>query len=150
MQMTIIFVGAYLAIQGDITAGTVIIFINLSGYLLNTINIVPKYWAARKAVLLRLEAFDDGEAAEEILDLGHEALVPVADGLLPLRQRAARHRRHGHRQQPQRNSQDRQQRAVPDHHSQGPRSIRPWPSGGCRRRASAPSPRKTPGGTYPP
>jgi ABC-type multidrug transport system fused ATPase/permease subunit len=49
MQMGIFFVGAYLAIRGDITAGTVIIFVNLSGYLLNTINIVPKYWAARKA-----------------------------------------------------------------------------------------------------
>jgi ABC-type multidrug transport system fused ATPase/permease subunit len=55
MQMTIIFVGAYLAIQGDITAGTVIIFINLSGYLLNTINIVPKYWAARKAAAALVE-----------------------------------------------------------------------------------------------
>ena len=55
MQMTIIFVGAYLAIQGDITAGTVIIFINLSSYMLNTINIVPKYWAARKAAAALVE-----------------------------------------------------------------------------------------------
>ena len=49
MQMALIFVGAYFAIQGDITAGTVIIFINLSGYLLNAISVVPKYWTARKA-----------------------------------------------------------------------------------------------------
>ena len=63
MQMTIIFVGAYLAIRGDITAGTVIIFINLSGYLLNTINIVPKYWAARKAAAGLVEKM--AQVAEE-------------------------------------------------------------------------------------
>lgn len=49
MQMGIFFLGAYLAIRGDITAGTVIIFINLSSYMLNAINIVPKGWANRKA-----------------------------------------------------------------------------------------------------
>lgn len=55
MQMGIFFLGAYLAIRGDITAGTVIIFINLSGYVLNAINIVPKGWANRKAAAALVE-----------------------------------------------------------------------------------------------
>ena len=49
MQMGIFFLGAYLAIRGDITAGTVIMFINLSGYVLNAINILPKGLANRRA-----------------------------------------------------------------------------------------------------
>ncbi len=66
MQMGIFFLGAYLAIRGDITAGTVIIFINLSSYTLNAINIVPQAWAARKAAAGLVEKL--AEVTEENAD----------------------------------------------------------------------------------
>lgn len=49
LQMGVFICGAWLAIRGEITAGTVIIFVNLSGYLLQPIQIVPQYWASRRA-----------------------------------------------------------------------------------------------------
>lgn len=82
MQMTIIFVGAYLAIQGDITAGTVIIFINLSGYLLSTINIVPKYWANRKAAAALVEKL--AEVTEEHAGRSGDPVPPELNGAITL------------------------------------------------------------------
>lgn len=48
-QFGIFLVGAYLAIRGDITSGTVVVFVNLSGYLVQSIGSIPRYWANRKA-----------------------------------------------------------------------------------------------------
>lgn len=48
-QFGIFLIGAYLAIRGDITGGTVIVFVNLSGYLVQSISQVPQLWASRKA-----------------------------------------------------------------------------------------------------
>lgn len=48
-QIGIFIIGAYLAIRGDITSGTVIVFVNLSGYLVQSIGSIPQYWANRKA-----------------------------------------------------------------------------------------------------
>lgn len=49
LQFGIFFLGAYLAIRGHMTAGTVLIFVNLCNYLIQPIQIVPQYWASRKA-----------------------------------------------------------------------------------------------------
>ncbi len=49
MQFGIFIIGTYLAIQGHITGGTVAVFVNLSGTMLNAIQIVPQCWASRKA-----------------------------------------------------------------------------------------------------
>lgn len=49
MQFGIFIIGAYLAIRGSISGGTVVVFVNLSGTMINAINIVPQYWASRKA-----------------------------------------------------------------------------------------------------
>lgn len=49
LQMSIFLFGAYLAIRGEITAGTVLIFVNLCNYLINPIQTVPQYLASRKA-----------------------------------------------------------------------------------------------------
>lgn len=51
VQFGIFLFGAYLAIQGEITAGTVLIMVNLCGLLLGPIQTVPQYWASRKAAL---------------------------------------------------------------------------------------------------
>ncbi len=49
-QFGIFFTGAYLSlVRGSVTAGTVLIFVNLSGNLLNPVQTMPKYLAARRA-----------------------------------------------------------------------------------------------------
>lgn len=54
-QFGIFLIGAYLAIRGDITSGTVVVFVNLSGYLVNSIGSIPRYWANRKAAAALVE-----------------------------------------------------------------------------------------------
>lgn len=49
LQFGIFFLGAFLAIRGDITAGTVLIFVNLCNFVIQPINVVPQYWAGRRA-----------------------------------------------------------------------------------------------------
>lgn len=51
VQMGIFLFGAWLAIRGNITAGTVLLIVNLCNYVIQPINIVPQYWASRKAAL---------------------------------------------------------------------------------------------------
>lgn len=55
VQFGIFLFGAYLAIQGEITPGTVLIMLNLCGLLLSPIQTVPQYWAARKAALALMD-----------------------------------------------------------------------------------------------
>ncbi|MBD5160571.1 MAG: ABC transporter ATP-binding protein [Oscillibacter sp.] len=55
MQFGIFFIGAYLAIRGDITVGTVIVFLNLAGYLISVIKGVPMLWANRRAAAALVE-----------------------------------------------------------------------------------------------
>lgn len=62
-QIGIFIIGAYLAIRGDITSGTVIVFVNLSGYLVQSIGSIPQYWANRKAAAALVEKL--AEVTEE-------------------------------------------------------------------------------------
>ncbi|MBM6895951.1 ABC transporter ATP-binding protein [Pseudoflavonifractor capillosus] len=55
VQFGIFLFGAYLAISGEITAGTVLIMVNLCGLLLQPIQTVPQYWASRKAALALMD-----------------------------------------------------------------------------------------------
>ena len=55
VQFGIFLFGAYLAISGEITAGTVLIMVNLCGMLLQPIQTVPQYWASRKAALALMD-----------------------------------------------------------------------------------------------
>lgn len=55
VQFGIFLFGAYLAIRGEITAGTVLIMVNLCGLLLQPIQTVPQYWASRKAALALMD-----------------------------------------------------------------------------------------------
>ena len=55
VQFGIFLFGAYLAIRGEITPGTVLIMVNLCGLLLSPIQTVPQYWAARKAALALMD-----------------------------------------------------------------------------------------------
>lgn len=49
MQFGIFLIGAWLAIRGDISIGTVILFVNLCNFIISPIQIIPGYLASRKA-----------------------------------------------------------------------------------------------------
>lgn len=80
LQMGVFICGAWLAIRGEITAGTVIIFVNLSGYLLQPIQIVPQYWASRRAArslvdkLAQVTAENAGHSGDPIPPELHQAI----------------------------------------------------------------------------
>lgn len=81
MQMGIFFIGAYLAIRGNITLGTTVIFVQLCNYLLQFVQRVPPQYTARKAARGLIEklakvteenAARDGEAIKPVL---HESIA---------------------------------------------------------------------------
>ena len=82
LQFGIFFLGAYLAIRGDITAGTVLIFVNLCNFVITPINIIPQYWASRKAAVALIEKL--AEIAEENAGRSGETIAPVLDDAIVL------------------------------------------------------------------
>lgn len=54
-QMGVFIYGAYLCIQGQITAGVVVAFVQMMNYVLTPINTLPKLWANRKAAKSLIE-----------------------------------------------------------------------------------------------
>ena len=75
MQIGIFFIGAYLAIRGDITLGTTVVFIQMCNYLLRFVQQVPQQLAARKAAKGLIEKL--AEVTEENAERGGEAIPPV-------------------------------------------------------------------------
>ena len=75
LQFGVFLVGAWLAIEGQITAGTVLIFVNLCNYLMQPINIVPQYWASRQAASGLVEKL--AEATRENAERTGEKVEPV-------------------------------------------------------------------------
>lgn len=75
MQFGIFIIGAYLAIRGSISGGTVVVFVNLSGTMINAINIVPQYWASRKAAAGLVEKL--AQVTEEHAGRSGETIPPV-------------------------------------------------------------------------
>lgn len=74
MQFGIFLLAAWLAIRGQISAGTVIIFVNLCNYLIQPIQDIPTYWAGRKAAKKLVEKL--AELTEQ--NSGHGgALIPA-------------------------------------------------------------------------
>ena len=76
-QFGIFLIGAYLAIRGDITAGTVVVFVNLSGSLVNATGSIPQYWAARRAAAGLVEKL--AEVTEENAGRSGEAIPAKLD-----------------------------------------------------------------------
>ena len=81
-QFGIFLIGAYLAIRGDITAGTVAVFANLSGYVVNGIGSIPQYWAARKAAAALVEKL--AGVTEEHAGRSGGAIPAKLDGAITL------------------------------------------------------------------
>ncbi len=75
MQFGVFFVGAALAIRGDITSGAVLVIVNLCNCLLQPIQVVPQYWASRKAARALVEKL--AQITEENAGRRGEAVEPV-------------------------------------------------------------------------
>ena len=82
VQFGIFFLGAFLAIRGDITAGTVLIFVNLCNFVLTPINVIPQYWASRKAASVLIEKL--AEVTEENAGRAGEAIAPALNDAIVL------------------------------------------------------------------
>lgn len=73
-QMGIFLAGAWLAISGKgVTAGVVIVFVQLMNYILNPISQVPLLWSNRKAAIALMEKLSD-ELSENVREEGREKL----------------------------------------------------------------------------
>lgn len=75
MQMGVFLCGAYLAIRGEITAGTVLIFVNLCNALIAPIQTVPQYLASRKAARALVQKL--ARITEENTEQAGTAIEPV-------------------------------------------------------------------------
>ena len=82
VQFGVFLLGAFLAIRGSITAGTVIIIVNLCNNVLSPIQVVPQYWAGRKAAKALVEKL--AQVTEENAGRSGEAIPPVLDEAISL------------------------------------------------------------------
>lgn len=55
VQIGVFFLCGFYAIKGEITAGTVVVFVNLCNFVIAPIQYIPEYWGARKAALSLVE-----------------------------------------------------------------------------------------------
>lgn len=83
MQFGIFFIGAYLAIKGEITGGTVLIFVNLCNNLISPARTVPQYLAQRKAARGLIEKLAD--IMEENTCADGEAIQPKLNDAVELK-----------------------------------------------------------------
>lgn len=73
-QMGIFLAGAWLAISGKgVTAGVVIVFVQLMNYILKPISQVPLLWSNRKAAIALMEKLSDA-LSENVREEGREKL----------------------------------------------------------------------------
>ena len=73
-QMGIFLAGAWLAISGKgVTAGVVIVFVQLMNYILNPISQVPLLWSNRKVAIALMEKLSDA-LSENVREEGREKL----------------------------------------------------------------------------
>ena len=80
MQFGIFLIGTWLAIRGSISAGAVVVFVNLSGTMINAISTVPQQWASRRAAAGLVEKL--AEVTEENVGRSGEAIPPILnDGI---------------------------------------------------------------------
>ncbi len=76
LQFGVVFAGGYLAIRGEMTAGTAVVMINLCGQMVNPLAVIPQTLASRKAArglvtklgsILRENETHSGESIEPVL-----------------------------------------------------------------------------------
>lgn len=82
VQTGVFVLGAVLSIQGDITAGTVVIIVNLCNFILQPIQQVPQFWAGRKAARGLVEKL--AAVTEENSQRTGERILPKLDRAIRL------------------------------------------------------------------
>lgn len=82
MQFGVFFVGAFLAIRGDIKVGTVLIFVNLCNCILNPIGGIPQHLSEQKAARGLIEKL--AGAVEENASRSGEPIEPVLNDSISL------------------------------------------------------------------
>lgn len=75
LQFGIFFLGAYFAIRGDITLGTVVIFVNLCNPIMYPLQVLPQWWAERQAARALIKKL--AAAVEENTSRSGEPMEPV-------------------------------------------------------------------------
>ena len=81
-QLGTFLAGAFMAIRGDITPGTVMLFVNLCKSVLNPIQSVPVCWAGIKASLALIRKL--AELTEENISHTGEVIAPVLEDAIRL------------------------------------------------------------------
>ena len=82
LQIGIFFYGAWLAIGGNIPMGTVLIILNLCNCFTQPIQIVPQYWASRKAALALIQKL--AEITKENAGHAGRAISPTLSDAISL------------------------------------------------------------------
>lgn len=82
MQFGVFFLGAWLTVRGEITAGTVLLFVNLCNGILAPIGSIPQYLSQRKAARALIEKL--AAAVEENTSRSGEPMEPVLNDSISL------------------------------------------------------------------
>lgn len=82
LQIGIFFYGAWLAIRGEIQMGTVLIILNLCNCFTQPIQVVPQYWASRRAALALIEKL--ARITKENAGRAGKAIPPVLSDAIAL------------------------------------------------------------------
>lgn len=82
LQFGVFLLGAWLAIRGEITAGTVLVMVNLCNFVLEPIRTLPQYWAGRKAAMALVEKL--AEVTAQSGGRGGEKIPPVLEDAIEL------------------------------------------------------------------
>ena len=82
LQFGIFFLGAWFAIRGDITLGTVVIFVNLCNPIMYPLQVLPQWWAERQAARALIEKLS--AAVEENTSRSGAPMEPVLNDSISL------------------------------------------------------------------
>lgn len=82
LQLGVFLLGAWLAICGEITGGTVLIMVNLCNFVLEPVREIPQYWAGRKAAEALVEKL--AEVTAQSGGKGGERIPPVLEDAIEL------------------------------------------------------------------
>ena len=84
IQLGLMFIGGYMAIQGEITLGSTMTVMNLVNFVVQPINIVPQYWASRKAAKTLISKL--ASVAEDDMSRSGDTIEPVLEDAITMEQ----------------------------------------------------------------
>ena len=84
IQLGLMFIGGYMAIQGEITLGSTMTVMNLVNFVIQPINIVPQYWASHKAAKTLISKL--ASVAEDDMSRSGDTIEPVLEDAITIEQ----------------------------------------------------------------